>query len=248
MIWAKRKKENLLNEQKILEREASNRKLLVETQWSYDQTDSYMKYRANGIFEGKFSIDTANETIYKLLCHYFSNDINFIKLATDIGVKLPSLEKGLLLGGMIGVGKTWMMKLFSKNQRQVFTVRSAVAISDAYMNQSKDDHDKGKDPLEQFYHPAKLAINDANHFYHKFLGLCLDDIGTEEIKNSYGNRKNVVGDFIEKRYSLGHTGIMLHMTTNLTMGQIKEFYGDRVSSRLRETMNIIELKGVDRRK
>ena len=248
MVMAKRKKEAVLEDQRIRDVEAENRKFLTGHQWGYKQTDSFMRYRSESLFEGKFKIDAANEMIYNLLCMYFSKDIGFLSLAEHLGVKNPSLDKGLLLGGMIGVGKTWMMQLFSKNQRQVFSVRAATLIADNFMNQSKEDHDKGKDPLQGFYTPAKLPVNDANNFYHEYLGLCLDDIGTEEVKNHYGNRKNVIGDLIEQRYALGNVGLMLHMTTNLTMPQVKEFYGDRVGSRLRETMNIIELKGEDRRK
>lgn len=241
MIWAKRRKEIFLEDQAIREREANNRKRLVETQWSYKQTESFMRYRANNIFEGKFVWDKSNEMIFMLLCFYFSNDFQFVSLGESMGIKGASLEKGLLLGGMIGVGKTWMMQLFGKNQRQVFALKTAKAIADTFQSE-------GEGSLEQFITCPKLPVNDAQNFYHTKIGLCIDDIGTEELKNHYGNRKNVIGDLIELRYSAGNCGPMLHLTTNLTMPQVKEFYGDRVGSRLRETMNIIELKGEDRRK
>jgi DNA replication protein DnaC len=241
MIWAKRRKEAVLEETRIKEMEANNRRLFVETQWSYDQTDSFMRYRANNIFEGKFTWDQHNKALFMLLCFYFSNDIQFVSLAESMGVKGASLEKGLLLGGMIGVGKTWMMQLFGKNQRQVFALKTAKAIADTFQSE-------GEGSLDQFISCPKLPVNDTTNFFHSKIGLCIDDIGTEELKNHYGNRKNVIGDLIELRYSAGNCGTLLHLTTNLTMSQVKEFYGDRVGSRLRETMNIIELKGEDRRK
>lgn len=241
LIVAKRKKEALLNVQKIKEIEANNRKLYTGNQWTHKQTDSYIRYRAVDLFEGKFKVDSENEVIFNLLCLYFSNDLGFISLAEFLGVKNPSLDKGLLLGGMIGVGKTWMMRLFGKNQRQVFIVKTAKSIADMFQAE-------GEGSLQNLVHCPKLPVNDVQNFYHSKMGLCIDDIGTEELKNHYGNRKNVIGDLIELRYANNNIGALMHLTTNLTMLQVKEFYGDRVGSRLRETMNIIELKGEDRRK
>lgn len=248
MIAAKRKKEAVLKELQLKQREAHNRKLYSGDRWSRKQTESFMEYRSELIFDGKFNRDASNEMIFKLLCCYFSEDDDFCSLADHLGVINPSLQKGILLAGSIGVGKTWMMKLFSRNQRQVYAVKAARSIAETFTKQSKEDRDKGADPLKMFYIPEKLPLNDKDMFFHTHLGLCLDDIGTEEIGSHFGNRKNVIGDLIERRYELGHGGIMLHMTTNLTMGQVKEFYGDRIGSRLREIMNIVELKGEDRRK
>jgi len=70
------------------------------------------------------------------------------------------------------------------------------------------------------------------------MGMCIDDLGTEDIKNHYGNKKNVIGDLIELKYAKKTTGIYLHGTTNLTAEQLKDFYGSRVTSRMREIFNL----------
>ena len=91
-----------------------------------------------------------------------------------------------------------------------------------------------------------------------YAGLCLDDIGTEDVKVNYGNRKSVIGDIIEQRYSIiekledpdnikNNCGDLLHATTNLSSPQLVEYYGGRVTSRMREIFNFIELPGNDRR-
>lgn len=240
ILWAKRKKEGLLEDSKIREREAQNRKFLSGTQWSFKQTEAYMEWRASQIFDKEYILDKSNFLIHKLLCLYFSNDADFVNVGIHLEIKNPSLDKGIFLGGVIGVGKTMMMKLFSRNQRQVFAVRTAKSISDTFQSE-------GEASLQQFLVSPQLPSNDASNFFQSKMGLCIDDIGTEELKNHYGNRKNVIGDLIELRYANGNTGTLLHLTTNLTMDQVKEFYGDRVGSRLRETMNVIELKGKDRR-
>lgn len=239
-LWAKRKKEAQMEENRVKEIEARNRRLLSGSQWSFAQTESYMEYRATQIFDKPYVLDSTNKVFHTLLCFYFSNDPGFIPLATSMGIENPSLSKGLFLAGSIGVGKTVMMKLFSKNQRQVFAVKTAKSIAESFQTD-------GEGSLQQLLVCPPLPVNDASNFYHSKLGLCIDDIGTEEFKKHFGNGKNVIGDLIELRYANGNYGPLLHLTTNLTAQQLREFYGDRVGSRIREMMNIIKIVGKDRR-
>lgn len=191
--------------------------------------------------EKKFILDADNSAIYELLCYYFSNDKMFLSIAENMGIPNPSLEKGILLAGNFGVGKTWLMKLFMKNQRQVFIMRNAKQIAD-------DFEANGEDGIADYVNKPKNPINDTSVFLQPYSGLCIDDIGTEDIKTHFGNKKNVIGDLIEKRYSKSNIGVYLHSTTNLDAEQIKSFYGGRVASRMREIFNIIEMNGNDRRK
>ena len=241
ILGAKRKKEIILQREKIKQKEAENRKLFIETAWSMKQTASYAEYRATQIFDKKFEIDKNNSDVYFLLCAYFSRHAEFFNIAGYMGVENASLEKGLLLAGSFGTGKTWMMKLFSRNQRQVFAVQNAKAIADIF-------EATGEESIQQFVTCPSLPANDIENFCHSRMGICIDDLGTEGLKIHYGNKKNVIGDLIELRYSTGNIGSVFHATTNLTSEQLKEFYGGRVTSRLREIMNIVELKGDDRRK
>jgi DNA replication protein DnaC len=241
LVWRKRKKEADIKAAEMKAREAENRKQLTESQWSYEQTEAYMKYRANQIFEGKFELDVHNQAIFDLLCYSCSNDERFVGMAAGMGIPNPSLTKGIFLAGNFGVGKTWMMKLFVKNQRQVYHVYNAKYLADAYEKE-------GEGAIEPFLVKTKNAYNDAACFFQPYAGLCIDDIGTEDRKTNYGNKKNVIADIIERRYEKGHIGIWLHGTTNLTADQINSFYGGRVSSRLREVVNLIEVSGEDRRK
>jgi hypothetical protein len=133
------------------------------------------------------------------------------------------------------------MKLFSKNQRQSFKVVSAKNIADQFETD-------GEDSMNEFVYLYKNALNDYESFLQKNSGLCIDDLGTEDLKIHFGNRKNVIGDVIEKRYFCKHVGVLFHATTNLTAEQLKDFYGGRVVSRMREIFNFIELPGEDRRK
>src|ERR1700743_355436 len=226
ILSAKRKKEILLEQQKIKDREAENRKLFIETAWSMKQTASYAEYRATQIFDKKFELDKNNQGVYFLLCAYFSRHSEFFSIAAVLEIENPSLEKGILLAGSFGTGKTWMMRLFSRNQRKVFTVQNAKAIADIF-------EATGEESIQQFVTCPSLPANDVENFCHARMGICIDDLGTEGIKMHYGNRKNVIGDLIELRYETGNTGTVFHATTNLNSEQLKEFYGGRVTSRLR---------------
>ena len=239
-----RKHYRLLDEFRMA-REANLRRQLCE-HWTYEKTAHFMRYRMGKKFADRnlFFEDspTCNAgTVFDLLCRYFSSDPEFVELATAAGIKRPQLGKGILLGGTVGNGKTTLMRLFCVNQRQVFMIKSAAEVANRWLTH-------GEESIAECYEPKRLPLNDADNFYHPFAGLCLDDCGTEDVKNHFGNRANVIGQIIEGRYFNNATGPFFHITTNLNAEQMKDFYGPRVMSRLREIMNVIELKGEDRRK
>jgi DNA replication protein DnaC len=241
-IWAKQKKEKLIQAEELKATEERNRKNMTSGIWSYRQTTDYMRYRAGSLpmFGGKFKIDSVNKDLFSALCYYFSDDKNFYTHSELLHIQNPSLSKGIILAGNFGTGKTWMMKLFSKNQRQVFYIRNAKDIANDYQGNGVESTD--------FINKFKNPENDSASFYQPYAGLCIDDIGTEDLKNNFGNKKNVIGDLIEQRYSIGNTGVLFHATTNLNGDQLKNFYGERVVSRMREIFNFIEFPGSDRRK
>lgn len=241
LIWRKQKKADAIKLAEMKAREEENRKLFTDAQWSYEQTKSFMLYRAKQLFEGVFTLDNYNQTIFDLLCYYFSADQTFVSMGENLGIQNPSLNKGIMLAGNYGVGKTWLMKLFMKNQRQVYHLYNAKYLADTYEKE-------GEESIEPFLIKNKNAYNDSACFFQPYAGICIDDMGTEDIKTNYGNKKNVIGDIIERRYEKGNIGIWLHATTNFTADQIKNFYGGRVVSRMRECLNLIELNGNDRRK
>jgi hypothetical protein len=241
LIDAKRKKEAIVKENERARVAAENRRQLTETSWSYEQTKAYILYRANALFDGQFSLNEHNEPVFNLMCHYFSGSKEFVSLATNMGVNNPSLDKGIILAGNFGTGKTWLMSLFRKNNRQVYHVEEAKDIAFAYQK-------NGDEAVERYKSKITNAFNDPTVFYQKFSGVCFEDIGAEDVKNNFGNKANVIGDLIEARYANGCMGIWFHGTTNLTTAKFEQFYGGRVTSRLREKVNFIELGGPDRRR
>lgn len=249
ILCAKIKKVEQIRIQKFKEFEEENRKLKA-MRWNFDIIKTWMMKRAEGLFKGKFTLDDDNEDLFDLLCYYFIEDeVKFISTANRMGVKNPSLKKGLLIPGHYGCGKTWMMQLFSRQTKQCFDIVRAKDIAEEYLT-SKD-----KRIPKMYLNP--FDVNDENNnrgyvtsdiFNQKYIGMCIDDLGSEAIQNNFGNKMNVIGDLIESRYASGFTGAFLHGTTNLAAKDIEGFYGKRVSSRMREIFNFIALPGGDRRK
>lgn len=254
LLRARERKHYQLLEEEKEARAAELRRMLTE-QWTTEKTRQWIGQRILRMFPEELIVfqDTVGDdgrrlsnagSVYALLCEYFSADPNFVLSAQRLEVESPDLRKGLLLAGRIGCGKTSLMRIFQRNQRQVYMILSAKEIA---WNWRQADKNAGG-YLERLSLPHLLPVNDSQNFYHRFAGLCIDDVGTEDVQNSYGNRASVIADVIEGRYYNRCAGPMLHLTTNLTMGDMKEFYGARITSRLCETMNVIEYKGEDRRK
>lgn len=241
LIWAKQKKDASLKELEQQQRAEANRKNLTSSGWSYEQTRDYMLYRAGQLFKGEFVLDKYNEDVFNLLCYYFSEDARFVPLAVKMNVTNPSLIKGVLLAGNWGTGKTWLMSLFRKNNRRVFHLAEAKDLAVLYKK-------AGDDAMEPYKNKIKNAFNDPTVFYQEYAGLCIEDIGAEDIKGHYGDKCLVVGDIIEGRYVNKCLTGWFHGTTNFTAAELKEWYSGRVTDRLRESVNLIELGGPSRRK
>lgn len=182
----------------------------------------------------KFVIDDENRGIFDLLCLYFAGDPAFNHMQPGF-----NLNKGLMLAGGIGCGKTEMIKLFSLNQRESYTVvQSGMVVSD--YNQF------GSEIFETYQQPTRIA---ENYFGQCEIGVCFDDLGTEPDGNHFKDKQNVMQRVIYDRSFARLCGIT-HCTHNMTVDQINERYGERVRSRMREMFNFITypIASQDRRK
>ena len=128
------------------------------------------------------------------------------------------LTKSLLLQGGIGTGKTTVMTFFQKNQKQNFKLVRTRSV--AY-----DFKSNGISAIE---------IHSKNN---GDTGFCFDDLGTESTLKNYGDSLNVMTEVLLNRYDdqLSPT----HITTNITVQQIKEHYGERLYDRMKAMFNQI---------
>ena len=184
------------------------------------------------IYHKPFQLDSENSKIFDMLVSYFMNDSAFESMGEGF-----SLKKGLLLFGGVGCGKTSMMKMFQQNPKNSYVTISCRVVADEFA-------DGGANSVQKYFNPeyAPMVVN--NYFNTERMGICFDDLGTENESRHFGNQKNVIQEILLNRYDkptdfIGKT----HITTNLSGEQIGEVYGQRVRSRMREMFNTISFMG-----
>lgn len=182
-------------------------------------------------FDKTLEIDSDNKILIEKLSQYF----------TSTESQGFSLNKGILLMGNVGTGKTELMKFFQKNKKACYKIISCNTVAEDYLILDKDDF------LNAYSNPIEKPLHDPAVFFQKYIGICFDDLGTEENKNSFGNKKNVMEEVLLAVYNSKNFS-MFHLTTNLNPDEIEARYGTRVRSRLKEMFNVFILNGNDRRK
>ncbi|WP_317047333.1 P-loop NTPase family protein [Lutibacter citreus] len=133
-------------------------------------------------------------------------------------------NKGLLLSGPVGRGKTSLMKLLMhlaphKTNYEIIPTRNIVFNFNA----------SGFDVIEN---------------YNQNINYCFDDLGVEPTGSHYAKECNVMGEILLSRYDLfchpeQQRRICTHITTNLNAQEIEKRYGNRVRSRMRAMFNLI---------
>lgn len=179
-----------------------------------------------------FTITEELKDVYSTLFTYFTKFSE--KKTGNI-----DLNKGLLLAGPIGTGKTTAMKVFSK----VFRFRIA---STRYV--IREFNIQGMSVLNQY--GCESYTMQGAPLEKTPITICFDDLGMEETNSQlYGNKANVMGEILLDRYDcFVDTGMITHATTNLLMDDLDDIYGDRIRDRLCEMMNLIIFKGKSLRK
>lgn len=180
-----------------------------------------------------YQITEDNKEVIFKLCLYFAND-------PKLEEKYPgmSLKKGICITGLPGVGKTHLMNFFAKNPKASYLLATCRDIAEKFRNNWEYE---GITTLE-YYSSTPFAAHP-QPYNQTMMGFCFGDLGTEEDKNLYGNKMNVLDEIFFKRYESGVPMHMTHFTTNLTGEEIKERYGDRFHDRLKESCNWIVLEG-----
>lgn len=203
--------------------------------WDARKYFDYIKLRSNNILKKELILDKFNTKIIKLLCTYFAND----KFFEEQGY---SLKKGLYIYGPVGTGKTFIMKLFSKNQKRTYQIFSSRHICDLYQ-------EIGSSCLHEYSNPVYWVANQIDTFNQKEFGRCFDDMGAESLNRSHwGNRIIPMREIICYIYEKQSSFFYFHITSNLPPESISQIYGERTYSRMKEMFNFIKLDGIDKRK
>lgn len=164
-----------------------------------------------------FAFREDNKYIFQQMCIYFNK-----------GNKALIGKRGLMLVGPVGCGKTTLMKLFKENPLQSYSVISCRKIS----------YDYAKDGIEIIERYSKMRTGAPDLFLHSDFGIALDDLGTDDERRHYGDKLNALTEVLLNRYEdCPHNAT--HITTNMKAKQIKDYYGERVYSRIREMFHIL---------
>ena len=194
-----------------------------------------VKKKFKNIFEREYCteliINDVNRPILDLISRYFAKDISFNK--TPLTANIPNLNKGLLITGKYGCGKTAMMNTFHLLGKELMPNNFIWFVATSTLELVDEFESAGNVSKEHFF----KKYNNVRKIY-------FDDFGTEEHASNYG-KKNLMKDILEKRYL---NKKKTYLTTNLSLLEIKEKYGPRVFDRLQEQFNILEFPGESFRK
>ncbi|MBZ9731122.1 ATPase [Salegentibacter sp. JZCK2] len=176
----------------------------------------YLNAKGKLLFGKKFKIYKEDKTfLLKLTSYFIRDEANCKKYGID-------LNKGILLSGPVGCGKTSLMKL----------LRHLVPAQRPY------EMIPSRNVTFSFNHLGYKTIEDYGN--SKFY--CFDDLGVEPVGRFYGKDLNVMGEVLLSRYELfmeTRKKLKTHATTNLNAEELEDHYGNRVRSRMRELFNLI---------
>ena len=192
----------------------------TKSHYNYQEVILWLENKGIELYGNHFKIlETDYPIIYKLIAYFLKDE------ATCFQYNING-NKGILLSGPVGCGKTSLMNLmkYLTPTDNKFFVKPCRDISYEFIQEGYE--------IIQRYSKGKL--------YPEPKTICFDDLGTENNIKYYGNECNVMAEILLSRYDLFISRkIQTHITTNLSASEIEAAYGNRVRSRLRSMVNLI---------
>lgn len=193
----------------------------IKTHYNYQEIISWIEQKGIELYGTHFKIlETDYPIIYKLIAYFLKDEPTCFQYNMN-------LNKGILLSGPIGCGKTSIMNImkYLTPTEHKFFVKPCRDISFEFIQDGYQIiHKYSKGKLYE-YEPKTI---------------CFDDLGTESNLKYYGNECNVMAEIILSRYDVYIAKrIQTHITTNLSASEIETQYGNRVRSRMRQMLNLI---------
>jgi energy-coupling factor transporter ATP-binding protein EcfA2 len=185
---------------------------------------SFLEKRGKELYGDKFKMhEEDHDIIFKLIVYFIGDKVQAEKLNLD-------LNKGILLSGPIGCGKTSLMNLmrFVPPPERNHIVKACRDVSFEFIQE-------GYDVIWRY---SRMSFNNNHPKIY-----CFDDMGTEQNLKYYGNECSVMGEILLSRYEYFISQKMItHVTTNLSANEIESIYGNRIRSRLREMFNLVSFQ------
>lgn len=192
----------------------------------------------------KFVVDEHNKQIILFLLYYFNNCPLAEHVFPD---KRYKLAKPLLIRGDKGVGKTFLMQLFSeylrrtKNPNSFFNVSVTEMVNYYTINNN----------LNRYTYNDRSGTKEDNTFDGcRPSNVCLNDVGLQTQSFFGQDGKKLVTEFLHARYEIWtQFSSRGHLTTNLSVEALAKEFSDaygRTVDRFK-SYNIIEMTGSSRR-
>ena len=190
------------------------------SQYNYPEIITWLEQKGIDLYGSHFKIlENEYEIIYKLMAYFLKDEQTCFQFNID-------LNKGIMLSGPIGCGKTTLMNLMKHltATEHKFYIKPCRDISYEFIQDGYE--------IIQKYSKGNRYPDPKN--------ICFDDLGTENNIKYFGNECNVMAEILLSRYDLFISKkIKTHITTNLSATEIETAYGNRVRSRLRSMINLI---------
>ena len=171
---------------------------------------------------------------------------NLLKYFIHSSDSIYDIEKGILLAGFSECGKSQLMEdlrefCFYLELPKIFLITSSLEITQSYSNSGFNDLDKYS------YNHIVNAYGDSVKSPKNY---CFDNIGREpnEVVH-FGTKSCPMESIIMTRHELfAKSRIYTSFVTDLDGSSLKEYYGEKIYSRLKSMMNFVYLVGDDRKK
>lgn len=196
--------------------------------------------------EPGFRFTEQNKPIYKLLLQYFTGNPDFEKQPLPGSEVKGSLNKGILLIGPVGSGKTFAMSTVFK----IYTSKYLRSNSYQIYKYSNMKHEYGLNGLEALSEFGQIASSSGGIQRNDTKVVLVDDFLSNGTFVSYfGNKIEFADELIDSRYeAFRQSRKLTHFTTNTYADKMKEVLDERSISRLLEMCNIIEFVDKDWRR
>jgi DNA replication protein DnaC len=188
----------------------------AKPQYNYEEVILWLEKKGIENYGNHFKIlETDYPIIFKLIAYFLKDELKCLEYGID-------LNRGIMLSGPVGCGKTSLMNLMKQLTPVAykFSIKPCRDISFEFI----------KEGYEIIHKHSKTSPKT----------ICFDDLGTENNLKYFGNECNVMAEILLSRYDLFTSRkLQTHITTNLSASEIEEAYGNRVRSRLRSSLNLI---------
>ncbi|GAA4027016.1 ATPase [Flavobacterium cheonhonense] len=193
----------------------------LKSHYNYEDLITWLESKGKELYGNHFKIIEEDYLIiYKLIAYFLKDE----QACFQFGI---NLNKGILITGPVGCGKTSLMTLmkYLTPAEHKFILKPCRDISFEFIQD-------GYEVIHR-YSKGKQQQLDPKIY-------CFDDLGLENNLKYYGNECNVMAEILLSRYDLYiNKKIKTHVTTNLSATEIESVYGNRVRSRMREMLNLI---------